>query len=123
MKVIELSKFKRSKASFFGTQPYTMCFCYPKSGPVIVKGMAGEVEKYVDNRLGPCHYRYVYFKDGKSRGGWKVNRPGIYLSLNKHKNGHERFRLILFDREGKVIKERWMRRVPNRYIKDLDEIR
>ena len=65
MKVIELSKFKRSKASFFGTQPYTMCFCYPKSGPVIVKGMAGEVEKYVDNRLGPCHYRYVYFKDGK----------------------------------------------------------
>jgi len=130
MKIVEISKFEKRKATWRGTQPYTMAFCYPKKGPVLVKGMAEDVEKYVRKILGPCHYRVVYFgplRSKKGSGMWQFNVSGCFLSKRKHPvTEHERWELLMYKKDGalddsKVFKHVWLRKVPMRYMKELDE--
>lgn len=121
MKVIELSRFEKREAKWRGSQPFTMCFCYPKSGPVIVKGMKEEVIKYVENKIGPCHYRYTYFKDGKPRGAWSTNIHGVYISSVHNKKGRQRYCLYFF-KNHKLVKKYIIRRIPLKYLKEFDTL-
>ncbi len=122
MKTIELSKFEYRSAKWGGSQPFTMCFCYPKSGPVVIKGMAEEVKKYINTKLSPCHYRIVFFKEGVTRGYWGSNIDGVYISIREYKNGHQRYNLSIFNGQ-KLVLEKFMRRIPLRYLKEFDNIK
>ncbi len=123
MKVIELSKFEKRRADWGGSQPYTMAFCYPKSGPILIKGMGEEVEEYVKRKVGPCHYRLTFFHNKESRGLWLFNIPHCFLHKKKYPTtgGHERFELSMFNNDNTLFKEYFLRKVPMRYLKELDE--
>jgi len=122
MKVIELSKFEKRRAGWGGSQPYAMAFCYPKSGPILVKGMCEEVEEYVKKKVGPCHYRMSLFQNKASRGYWMFNIEGCFLHKKKHPiTDHERYELSMYNNDYTVFKECFLRKVPMRYLKELDE--
>jgi hypothetical protein len=120
MKVIELSKFEKRKSLYGGSQPFTMTFCYPKSGPVVVKGMRGEVDKYVNTKISPCHYFRSNWMKGKSRGYWHFNVKNAFLHLSKYKDKHQRYELTIFGEDDKLLINKWLRRVPQHYLKELD---
>ena len=120
MKVIELSGFKRAKFLWGGSQPYTLAFCYPKEGPLLIKGMGEEVEKYVKNKVGTCHFRITYWMEGKSRGYWRINRSDAYIHLtNDNKDKHQRYHLVIYS-DKRVIVDKWMRRVPEHFMRELE---
>lgn len=115
-----MRKFKKRKAPWGGSQPFTIAFCYPKSGPVMIKGMNKEVENYVKTKVSPCHYRIALFHNKESRGYWRFNVEKCFLNKEKYKNKHERYQLSIFNKDQK--KEVWLRKVPQHYLKELDEI-
>ena len=120
MKTVILSEYEKRKGKWGGTQPYTIAFCYPRGGLVTVKGMCEEVEKYIENKLGVCHYRITYWMNGKSRGMWRVNRKDSFLHLtNNNKTKHQRYNLIIFSK-GKVIVDKWMRSLPKHFMRELE---
>ena len=118
MKVVELSKFEKRKASWSGSQPFSMAFCYPKSGPILIKGMSEEVYNYIDKKVGPCHYRMVHFGFGDNRGFWRFNVKNIYLHLQKQRNDHQRYELTMYKNHKEIKKI--IRKVPLKYIKEID---
>lgn len=84
--VIEVGKFRKTKDSF-GTQPFCIAFVYSKFGNFVVKGMSREVETYIAQKFPFCFYKYTFWKNGESRGGWKTpNGLALYFSPKKIKN-------------------------------------
>ena len=80
--VIELSKFvptpKEPAVTWHQrkeSDPFAIFFVYAPEGFFVVKGRSDEVEKHIDKRFSKYLCCYTFWKNGKSRGGWKSNLP------------------------------------------------
>lgn len=94
---------------------YCIIFAYAKNGNFIIKGdfprVISELRKYL------CVYRLTSWKNGKSRGYWRTNIPGMQIVkdiknkrvVNKiyYGNAYENFRLF--------------RHIPKKWISFYDE--
>ncbi len=102
-KIIELEKFiPGTKYKIGGSQAFVMAFCYPESGPVLVKGMFEKVDTFLNTKLGPCHYNYAIFRDGKPRHSnfWGVNVPLVHIISEKRADGRKVFKLFDYREDG-----------------------
>ena len=105
--------------------PYIFAFCFPKSGPVLVKGNGIErnyrdsIHEYI-NKLGPCHYIYVYYgsirEGGKTLGSWYTNVKGYHFREIRNSKGRKVYKFKTPN--GDKI----MRKIPLRYLKEFDSI-
>ena len=109
---IELSKFYSCRKHWF-SQPFTICFVYPKDGkPFVLKGMAPDVDDYL-SKIGLALYRSTYWQDGKSRGSWAFTDSNRYVE--KLPNG--KFCVTIYGMANKTIN---FRRMPKRWIPEFD---
>jgi hypothetical protein len=76
METVTLGTFKTTYSEYGGSQPWAIAFCYPASGPVVVKGMSKQVYDYV-NTLPPATVCYTHWKHGKSCGYWSLNQAAF----------------------------------------------
>lgn len=115
-KEIELSKYRKTGRRFSDSDPYTIAFVYPKDAPpYVVKGMCDEVKEYIQVYSPVAFYRYTYWFNGKSRGGWKFTMPLIYV-WQKNK----RFEVTDYrSGKGRIMS---FRRMPHRWIPEFDPI-
>lgn len=75
MPVIELGKFCKTYSNLTSnTEPFCIAFVYTKDGNHVVKGMTPEVEAYIKEKFPRSFYRYTFWKNGISRGGWRAPR-------------------------------------------------
>lgn len=123
MKVIDLGNFKTTRDKYGSTQPYAMAYCYPKTGPVLVKGMFEAVEKHVEQHIDKCHYfvRLIGPTRSKNSGLWRFNVRGLYHSKGKdERNGRERHVITIFNSATEKPTILYLRKMPNHYMKELE---
>jgi len=117
MQELVLEQYSKRRDTY-GSIPWAMAFCYPKTGPICIKGLTDVVHEAVKG-LGPCHYRMTWWQEGVSRGIWLINHPKMTLTRNVE-NGRDIHRLTKFDATGCLwIKK--LRRVPGHYLVEFDE--
>ena len=122
-KVIELEKFKSgTKFKYGGSQAFVMAFCYPESGPILVKGMFEKVDTFLKTKLGPCHYNYAIFQDGKPRYSnyWLTNVSHTFIRNEKRADGRKVFKLSDFRESPRQLQQ--FRKVPLRFLKEFKNI-
>lgn len=63
---------------------WTMFFIYTPKGNYLIKGWVRsdgwDIEQYVNKKFEKCFYRYTFWQNGQSRGGWRF--------ANKERNRH-----------------------------------
>ena len=100
-------------------QPFAMYFCYPKGKPpIIVKGNSDKVRSYVEANLSPCVVYYSFWRDGKSRGDWRVFGATVYIGKVRI-NGRMKYPISIYDKD-KRVKEKIVRRVPKAWLAEYD---
>jgi hypothetical protein len=113
--------------------PFTMCFVISKyKGNLLLKGCHHKIKKYRNTLPKPYIYRYTYWKNGSSRGGWMAelsNDKRLYISEPQH-NGRPRphwdntiprkhsFWGTVKGKENECICLLTLRRIPNKWIYD-----
>jgi len=64
--------------------PRVTAICFPKSGPIVLKGRYSEVRKRMKD-FGIFHYNMVFHKNGINHNTWDINAHGVnekrYLRL------------------------------------------
>jgi hypothetical protein len=103
-------------------EPFTIAFCYPKSGPVLVKGSLSSVKGYLlENIKGIYHYRLSHWRKGKKRGKWYVSAPpDNRLSFKEtRRDGSKKYNLI-FRQFGRDITVETFESIPHKYIENFD---
>lgn len=94
-KVIDLMP-KGNECSFAG--PYCMAFCFPISGPVIVKGHRLAVIEYVNRNMTICHFNIAEYNSKNKRkpmnNCWNVNRKGFTIKVEKPTQRVTLFKLV-----------------------------
>jgi hypothetical protein len=109
------------------SDPYTIAFCYPKSGPVLVRGGKSRVEKYISDEIqGVFHYRISQFVDGQSTGVWKTNVPELlffrrYPYVDRHGVSKPREQLLYRDAGNRLQLISTFKRPPHSYIVEFDK--
>ena len=103
-------------------EPFTMAFCYPKAGPVLVKGARNSVQEYIHTQLaGIFHYRLAHWRKGAKRGSWFIKKPGeMHLSLKEVQSGREKVYELQFKQFGAIITVAEFEKIPHEYIPDFD---
>jgi len=116
--MIEIEKFTPgTRCNFGGSQGFILAFCYPESGPIVVKGMFAAVLKYIDTKIGPCHYNFARVNEGSITTSWFTNVPNTYLGKEKRADGRHVFELS--DYRGKTEKKIFLRKIPLRFLKEF----
>lgn len=116
--IIEMERFIPStRSSYSGSQGFILAFCYPESGPILVRGMMEAVNKYIDTKIGPCHYNFARVNGGIIASSWFTNVPHTYLSEKKRADGRKVFELS--DYRGKEEKKVFLRKMPLRFLKEF----
>lgn len=107
-KEIVLSKFKKCH------QPWSIAYCYPAEGPIVVKGMKLSVISHVLN-MSMCHYKLTCWNKGNISSWWLINRSmwGI-KKISKYEDTNSNYSI---EYRGESLFQ--MRRLPKRYIKDF----
>jgi hypothetical protein len=96
--------------------PFAMFYVYPREfSPFILKGKSEDCRQMIENYKLPCFYRYTYWKNGISRGGWITNIP---MYITKHSgNGYD----ITVFRSGKPVKIHF-RRMPHMWVPEIEQL-
>ena len=103
------------------TEPFTMSFCFPKSGPVLVKGALDKVIEYMENNLeGVYHYRLSHWRKGQKRGKWYVMSSEEKLFFKEEKKGKSKSYTLTFQQFGKDITVETFKTIPHNYIDSFD---
>ena len=102
---------------------YCVAFCYPVSGPVVVKGCHMLVTSYINYTLQLCHYNMVTYKQLQTKTGgyrkkvvstWAVNRKTWDIKTQRNRTARS-YRLV----KGRVLIATF-NRVPKRFIKEFE---
>lgn len=111
-KEIVLSTFKPGQS----TDPYSIYFVYQKNQePLVIKGRSAECKTYIEQRCPYSVYRYTFWFQKTSRGGWKSTKTlGIYFIQKDRK--YE----VSIVKNGKVIYMAKFRSIPKRWIDVYD---
>ena len=105
-------------------QPFTIAFCYPRSGPIVIKGVHSKVRRAMEIMInGTYHYKVTHWRHGYSRGYWAAkpaDNLNVELKFIYHSNVPEkRFELV-----GKANKVSFLisrfNKVPRNYIAEFD---
>jgi hypothetical protein len=115
---IELSGYKKIKFEdgYGGSQPYVMCFVYPKGAqPRIVSGMCAEVHGYVREHFPMSFYHTTYWQNGKSRGMWGFTAKHRYMSQGRD----GRYEISIYD-GCKFVRKLSLKRMPHKWIPEFD---
>lgn len=103
-------------------EPFTMCFAYPKSGPILIKGPLDAVKQYMEDNLeGIYHYRLAHWRRGRVRGRWHIQNPNDdSLSFKESKKGGTKKYNLMFKNFGidKLVTS--FEKMPHDYIEDFD---
>lgn len=103
------------------TEPFTMAFCFPRSGPVLVKGALDEVMEYMEKNLeGVYHYRISHWRKGQKRGKWHVQSSEEKLFFREEKRGKNKTYTLTFRQFGKDITVETFNTIPHEYIASFD---
>ena len=105
-KVINLEYKPRSK------EPFTIFFVYTPNGNYVLKGGEEICKCYVKNNFAKCFYRYSFWMNGKSRGGWQSN-CGIYFTPVPKSN---KTQIHKYDKNGKFKLLITVRRIPHKWL-------
>jgi hypothetical protein len=106
---IDLGSFKTS------SQPFTIAFAFPETGPIVVKGMLKEVQDYIWVNLAKCHYKVTFWNNQrKMNENWYVNDPEWTVLCKIEDSGKRRY--IFFHLGEQVFV---LRRMPKHFIKEL----
>ena len=106
--IIELSKFKSHSG-----YPFSLAFVYAEDKNYLIKGSSKEVESYIKNNLGFCHYNLSVYKNGKQSDCWKIN--------------HKKWRIVKDLQNGKTvyileynkIQKMILSRIPKKFMGEL----
>jgi hypothetical protein len=108
-------------------QPFTMAFCYPKVGPVLIKGALEEVEAYrLEHFSGLYHYRLCHWRKGKTRGSWRINNPENIpiafreMLISKGDDVKKKYDILYRDDFGHERAVVTFEKVPHEYIEMFD---
>lgn len=132
MKTVELSKYNNDAKSW-SNRAFIIVFVYPKNNdPFIVKGMIGDVEKYLENYEQPYVANYTFWHNGLRCSSWRSNcrilffnhkrrteknivgvAPFVAREASKKNRNHH---VIYINGEEKIV-----RRVPRRWIPFYDK--
>jgi hypothetical protein len=101
---------------------FSIAFCYPISGPIVVKGHKNVVLQYINKSLPICHFNIIQYheirnSDGfrkKIKGEWLVNRKGWDIKYFRSRN-KKIYRLV----KGPILIASF-KRVPKRFIKEFE---
>lgn len=132
MKTIELSKYKGKRAvtlpqsSRHGTgrsDPFSIAFVYPREGdPVVVKGIHGEVLKYVKAHFPVSLVRFTFWQNGVSRGLWRFFGVRIYVThssqITKVDKDRRGFTVTVFNSDNRTNFH--FRRMPKKWLSIFD---
>ena len=103
-------------------EPFTMAFCYPKSGAILIKGPLDAVKGYMeDNLVGIYHYRLSHWRRGRKRGRWYIENPNDnLLSFKETKKGGIKKYHLMFKNVGvdKIVVT--FESMPHNYIEEFD---
>jgi hypothetical protein len=80
--------------------------------------MSEEVAQFVLRfaQIVPCFYRYTFWQNGKSRGGW-VASHGLYI-----KKRGKFFHIFSYTEGGALAGEIKLRRLPHKWFAGLDAL-
>jgi len=113
MTEIEVGKFRPLKDEMGYALPFAIFFVYTESlETFVVKGMSKEVKQYVHKTFPRSFYRYTYWKNGVSRGGWS-SPMSLYIFRREH-NGRLLYEISAATKDG--FKSLKVRRVPTRWL-------
>jgi hypothetical protein len=106
---------------------WCIAFCYPVSGPIVVKGPETIVMRYVNTNLQMCHFHIIKYRTigwakrhtirpfkKKHTATWMVNRQGWTIKTYNNRS-RKTYRLM----KGPVVIATF-RRVPKRFIKEFE---
>lgn len=104
------------------SQPFTMAFCYPRSGPILIKGALDIVLEYMkENLIGIYHYRLSHWRRGRKRGRWYIQSPiDTDLSFKEVKRGNRKTYNLLFKQFGQDVTVGTFESIPHEYIEGFD---
>ena len=104
------------------SEPFTMSFCYPRSGPILIKGALDIVLEYMkDNLEGIYHYRLSHWRRGRKRGRWYIQSPpDADLSFKEIKRGNSKTYNLIFKQFGSDITVDSFESIPHEYIESFD---
>ena len=124
MKEIDLGYKKKQKSE--RSQPYAIYYVYAEHENFIVKGMSDDVSEWLNKYKKNCDkyfYRYTYWKDGISRGGWMSSKD---MRISRHPYNNSDFRkrgkyYISIKFNGTWLTDHIvLRRMPNKWIPEFD---
>ena len=103
-------------------EPFSMAFCYPKDGPVLIKGARNSVLEYMENHLkGIYHYRLAHWRRGNKRGSWYINKPkDLLLALVEVRSDSTKKYELHYTEFGSIITVATFDEIPHEYITDFD---
>ena len=105
--------------SGFHPNPYTILFCYPKNEkPFIVKGGLIDCENEIDEIKTPIIIHATYFHKGKTRRN--IEFKNFKFSVYCHKPFENGYELKYFDKTGNLFIIKEIKRMPRKWIKELD---
>ena len=119
-RIVDLERFQPRTSHPYcgGSQGLILAFCYPEDGPILVRGMFMSVNKYIDTKVGPCHYNFAGVNEGCISSNWFTNVPHTYLGEKKRADGRKVFELSDFRENGKK-KAIFLRKIPLRFLKEF----
>jgi len=108
----------------------TWCFVYSRNhGNFILEGYSHEVDEYLHKNYTHYFYRYTYWYNGKSRGGWKFwkDTVGIIPPSKSGKEWKYTIRLWTGGRHNVSIEESnktclKLKRLPKRWIPEFNKL-
>lgn len=102
-------------------EAFTMAFCYPKSGPILIKGALDTVLKYMKENLnGVYHYRLSHWRKGRKRGKWYIQSEIEKLSFKESRKGGSRTYNLIFNQFGFDVIIETFKTIPHEYINNFD---
>ena len=117
-KEIICGTYKRTNRRFSTSEPFAIYFVFAPEGNFVVKGMADEVWKYINERFPKFICQYTFWHKGESRrGGWKSSENLQLYILKKGK----RFYVSMATEEKFEPDMMSFRRVPHRWLPEYDE--
>lgn len=104
------------------SEPFTMAFCYPRSGAILIKGALDSVLDHMKQNLeGIYHYRLSHWRRGRKRGRWYIQSPpDTSLSFKEVKRGSNKTYNLLFSQYGRDTIVDSFDSIPHEYIEGFD---
>lgn len=110
------------RVHFLEERRYCVAFCYPVSGPLVIKGDRHRVLEYINRSMPMCHFNMLSYKKIDSRTGyrkkvenlWMVNRRGWTIKITRIRQ-EKIYRLM----KGPIVVATF-KRVPKRFIKEFE---